>query len=257
MNFSDNDAHSLSPSDVHGRGATSSDILIIGADRGLGLGLTQTFLNRGWRVFATALPDAGLDALNSLAAGHPGKLTLGEIDVTRPQHIQPLLSHIEKRRFDVIFLVAGIYGPLHQSVMQATDAEFLQVMITNAFGPARLARHLVPTLKPKGAMAFMSSHRGSIEKNVEPGLGLELYRASKAALNMLARGIYADIREQGYSVLSIHPGWVATAMGTLDGAVEAEIDVNTSVNGMAEVIDRYRHSGQHHYLDYLGNRWPW
>ncbi|WP_213992903.1 hypothetical protein [Sodalis sp. dw_96] len=106
-------------------------------------------------------------------------------------------------------------------------------------------------------MAFMSSHRASIEKNVEPGLGLELYRASKAVLTMLARGIYADIREPGHSLLSIHPGWVATAMGTLDGTVEAEIDVNTSVNGMAEVIERYRGSGRHHYLDYLGNRRPW
>ncbi|WP_413724031.1 hypothetical protein [Sodalis sp. RH16] len=46
-------------------------------------------------------------------------------------------------------------------------------------------------------------------------------------------------------------------MGTLDGAVDAEIDVAASVNGMARVIERYRDSGRHHYLDYLGNRWPW
>lgn len=115
----------------------------------------------------------------------------------------------------------------------------------------------LPYLKPRGVIAFMSSHRGSIEKNVEAGLGLELYRTSKAALKIPARGIYAHIRELSLSVLSIHPGWVATTMGTLDGAVDAEIDVAASVNDMARVIERYRDSGRHHYLDYLGNRWPW
>jgi Dehydrogenases with different specificities (related to short-chain alcohol dehydrogenases) len=103
----------------------------------------------------------------------------------------------------------------------------------------------------------MSSHRGSIAGNTEPGIGLELYRASKAALNMLARCIYMDISHGAQTVLSIHPGWVATAMGTLDGTVDAEIDVSTSVNGMVNVIEKNRNARSHLFLDYENNTWPW
>ena len=232
-------------------------ILIVGAEKGLGLGLSQAYLKKGWDVFATYLPDADIASLIALEKGYPGSLATGEIDVTDVCHIGPLIARLGAWQFDIIFLVAGIYGPLHQSVLQASDAEFQQIMMTNAFGPARLARHLLPFLKPAGTLVFMSSHRGSIASNTEPGIGLELYRASKVAWNMLARCIYMDLMQGEHTVLSIHPGWVATAMGTLDGAVEAEIDVNTSVNGMVEVIELHRNDRKHLFLDYENNTWPW
>jgi NAD(P)-dependent dehydrogenase (short-subunit alcohol dehydrogenase family) len=104
-------------------------------------------------------------------------------------------------------------------VTEATNEEFAEIMLTNTCGPIRLAHHLLGRLvMPGGTLAFMSSHRGSIAINVEGGP--ELYRASKVALNMLARGIYSDNKDGGLTVLSIHPGWARTAMGTLDGAVE-------------------------------------
>lgn len=232
-------------------------ILVVGAEKGLGQGLTEAYLERGWDVFATHLPGADTSALLALGEIYPGNLVTGEIDVTHKSHIEPLIGRLRERRFDVIFMVAGIYGPLHQSVLQASDAEFQQIMMTNAFGPARLARHLLPMLEPEGSLVFMSSHRGSIASNTEPGIGLELYRASKAALNMLARCIYRDISQGAQTVLSIHPGWVATAMGTLDGTVDAEIDVKTSVNGMISVIEQHRNARSHLFLDYENNSWPW
>lgn len=231
------------------------NILIVAAERGLGLGLTGQFLQRGWQVFATALPGSDVSALQLAGQAAPGQLEIGHIDVADPAQIAPLLDSLGERRFDVIYLNAGIFGPLHQSVLQATPDDFQQIMMVNAFGPIRLARRLLPHLKIPGTLAFMSSHRGSVAANLEGGL--ELYRASKAALNMLARGIHAEIRDQGQTVLSIHPGWAATAMGTLDGAVQAEIDVETSVRGVADVVERYRNSGESLFLDYAGERWPW
>lgn len=46
-------------------------------------------------------------------------------------------------------------------------------------------------------------------------------------------------------------------MGTLDGTVEAEIDVATSVEGMADVLEQHRYANDHLYLDYKGESWPW
>ena len=104
----------------------------------------------------------------------------------------------------------------------------------------------------------MSSHRGSTAINLEGGL--ELYRASKVALNMLARGLWATNRDRGPSgltVLSIHPGWVRTAMGTLDGTVEPEMELEPSVRGVADVVERHRGSGENLYVDWQDNQLEW
>ncbi len=231
-------------------------ILIVAAERGLGLGLAGQFLGRGWSVVGTARTGADTSALRALGAPDPARLATGAIDVTDSGQIGPFEAWLGERRFDAIFMNAGIYGPLHQSVLAATPAEFADIMMVNTFGPIRLARRLLGRLvQPGGTLAFMSSHRGSIAINVEGGL--ELYRASKVALNMLARGIHAETRDRGLTVLSIHPGWVNTAMGTLDGTVAAEIDVETSVRGVADVVERHMGSGENLYLDYEDRPLAW
>ncbi|WP_414833039.1 SDR family oxidoreductase [Afifella sp. YEN Y35] len=220
-------------------------ILIIGAERGLGLGLAQTLHAQGWQVTGTARYGADTSSLGKVAK-------VAHVDVTRADEIAPLRAAIGT--FDVIFLVAGVYGPLHNSVVEATEDELSDIMMTNCFGPIRLARHLLDRLNEGGTLAVMSSHRASIAMNTEPGLKLDLYRASKVALNMLARTIHADT---GLTVLSIHPGWAATAMGTLDGTVAAEISVEESVAGMAEVLKANMGCREHRYLDWRGNTLPW
>ncbi|OEC94313.1 MULTISPECIES: SDR family oxidoreductase [Rhizobium] len=222
-------------------------ILIIGAERGLGLGLAQALASEGWNVTGTARYGADTTALEKVAR-------VAHVDVTRADQIEALRREID-RSFDVIFLVAGIFGPLHNSVVEATDAEFADIMLTNCFGPIRLAHRLLDRLKPHGTIAVMSSHRGSITLNTEPGLKLDLYRVSKAGLNMLARTLHAD--HPDLTVLSIHPGWAATTMGTLDGTVEAEISVEESVKGMVDVLKAHIGTGKNLYLDWRGRSLPW
>lgn len=222
-------------------------ILIIGAERGLGLGLAEALKSDGWEVTGTARHGADTTALEKVAR-------VAHVDVTRADQINPLREDLN-RPFDVIFLVAGIFGPLHNSVVEATDAEFAEIMLTNCFGPMRLAHRLLDRLKPQGTIAVMSSHRGSIALNTEPGLKLDLYRASKAGLNMLARTLHAD--HPDLTVLSIHPGWAATAMGTLDGTVVAEISVDDSVKGMVEVLKEHMGTGENLYLDWQGRSLTW
>lgn len=229
-------------------------ILLIGAERGLGLGLARQFLDRGWTVVATALP--GTDTRDLVLAGdaHPHRLDILPLDVTDPD-TGPFEAALGNRRFDVIFSIAGIWGALHQSVERASDAELAQVMLTNCFGPIRLAHRLLDRLAPAGSYGFMTSHRASIAMNVEGEI--ELYRASKVALNMLARGIWAGNRERDLTMLLIHPGWVKTEMGTLGGTVAAEIDLEPSVRGVVDVIERHRGSGENLYRDWQDRPLEW
>jgi norsolorinic acid ketoreductase len=56
--------------------------LVIGSNRGIGLGVVTEMLARGWSVIATARrPDAAAE-LKTLAAANPGKLEIVGLDLT-------------------------------------------------------------------------------------------------------------------------------------------------------------------------------
>lgn len=98
----------------------------------------------------------------------------------------------------------------------------------------------------------MSSIMGSIAEN-ESG-GMEVYRASKTAQNSLARSLWiGSAKEAGVTVLSIHPGWVKTDMG----GAGADIDVDTSVTGIADQLAAHHGAHTHHFVDYSGREIAW
>lgn len=187
-------------------------ILITGARQGLGLGLAAAYHRRGWNVTATVLPGTDPAPLVEAGASEPERMFVTEIDVTDREGIDPFLAGLGDRRYDVVFSNAGIWGRLDQDLDAATDKELAAVMLTNCFGPVRLARCLIDRLAtPGGTLAFMSSYRGSIECN---DFGeMDLYRPSKVGLNMLAKSTWATYRDRGLTVLLVHPGWVAAEMG--------------------------------------------
>ncbi|MGB7407406.1 MAG: SDR family NAD(P)-dependent oxidoreductase, partial [Pontixanthobacter sp.] len=55
-------------------------ILIVGASRGIGLGLTREFLDRGWKMFATERSEG--DELHKVAAEHDPAIEILTCDVT-------------------------------------------------------------------------------------------------------------------------------------------------------------------------------
>jgi NAD(P)-dependent dehydrogenase (short-subunit alcohol dehydrogenase family) len=124
-------------------------------------------------------------------------------------------------------------------------------MWTNSLSPVRIAGRLLPQVIGGGCVAFMSSILGSIAGN-ESG-GYELYRISKASLNMLARGFAATAgKDKKLAVLNLHPGWVRTDMG----GPQAPLSVEESVRGLTDVLEKQRTAG-HWYLDYQGRELPW
>lgn len=217
--------------------------IIIGASRGLGLGLAGELAKRGWQVTATQrTPSAELMALSGVA--------VETLDIDDAAAIAALKDRLAGQHFDLVFVNAGVYGPMHQSADKVTPAEFAALMLTNALAPIRVARALLPQVRDGGTVAFMTSILGSVAGNTFGTM--ELYRASKAALNSLARGFAAtDIGQRPVGVINFHPGWVQTAMG----GPGADITVETSVTGIANVIEAG--GSGHRYLDYTGATIPW
>ena len=213
----------------------SKHVLIVGASRGIGLGLAKEFKERGWDVTGTERSQS--DELHSLDG-----VAVEKLDVTDPS------TFSVDGEFDAVIVNAGITGAGHQSSEQATSDEVAEVMITNAFGPAHLGKKLLPQIKQGGSLSFMSSLMGSIE---DSSGGYELYRTSKTAQNMLAKGIAEqDAKQRDIAVLSLHPGWVQTDMG----GPNAHITVEESAKGLADVVENA--SGGYAYVDYTGKALP-
>ncbi len=148
-------------------------------------------------------------------------------------------------------MVAGVATQAHDPLHAVPREVAAQVYLTNAVSPIRFAEAFLDRLAPGGSIALMSSILGSVSLN-ESG-GWETYRASKAALNTLARSFEIRHRAEKISVLILHPGWVRTDMG----GAEADIDVATSVTGLADVIEAQLGRPGAHYLDYRGETLPW
>jgi NAD(P)-dependent dehydrogenase (short-subunit alcohol dehydrogenase family) len=152
---------------------------------------------------------------------------------------------------DAVLINAGIAGPGHMSASEATEAEIGHLMFVNAIAPIRLARELAGSVRERsGVLAFTSSIMGSIALNSG---GHELYRASKAALNSLSRGLWSEVRGRGITLLSLHPGWVRTDMG----GRSAPVSVEESAKGLVSVIERERGKHRHAFIDYRGQEVAW
>jgi NAD(P)-dependent dehydrogenase (short-subunit alcohol dehydrogenase family) len=204
------------------------NILITGANRGLGLGFVDHYLQNGERVWACYRQDAGellrLDSLNCQPI---------HWDVTRPLPETELAKLPDK--IDILINNAGIYGSKGsgQSLQAIKEPEMLDVFSINTVAPIRVVQTLLPRLKHGAAtIANMSSKMGSVSDNNSGGN--YAYRASKSALCIVSKSMAIDLQKYAIDVLCLHPGWVQTDMTGHTGL----IDIDTSVAGLSSVIDR-------------------
>jgi NAD(P)-dependent dehydrogenase (short-subunit alcohol dehydrogenase family) len=232
--------------------ADPSVALVVGANRGIGLGVVKEFLHGDWSVIATARrPDTAAE-LKSLATANPGKLEIVALDLGNLAQVDGFAGSLAGRKLDAVLINGGTAGPDHMSASQATEAEIGSLMITNAVAPIRLARALAGLVREKtGVLAFTSSIMGSVALNTD-GFH-ELYRASKAALNSLSRGLRAEVNGRGITLLNLHPGWVRTDMG----GPSAPVSVEESARGLVGVIERERGKHHHSFISFQGDELAW
>jgi NAD(P)-dependent dehydrogenase (short-subunit alcohol dehydrogenase family) len=227
-----------------------TNILVVGASRGLGLGLVEEYLRKGWHVIGTERKNDPESKLSKLAQKYEGKLLVQHVDIDDYAAIKALRKNLEGENLDILYVNAGIMGDKEQEIAKVSTDEFNHVMLTNALGPLRVLETLGDLVKPAGTMAVMSSGLGSVATNTSGGY--DVYRASKAALNMLLKTLAAR-DEKKCTYLAISPGWVKTAMG----GEQAPLSVETSAAGIAKTIEAHHEREGVHFVDYQNVKVPW
>lgn len=213
-----------------------ANIIITGANRGIGLALVKTYLLGGDRVFALCRQPQQADQLNELAASAGGQLTVHTVDMADADSITTFAGSLNDTPVDVLLNVAGIVGGRTDSLLKApfSEADFddwrtaFEVM---TIGPFRLTQAVLPNLiAANGKVMIVSSQ---IAASTWPRGGLYAYGATKAAVNRLMRSLAFDLRDKGVTVALVHPGWVQTDMG----GANAEITPQESAAGIKQVLD--------------------
>ncbi len=117
--------------------------LIVGASRGLGLGLAAELQRRGWNVVATVRDTAGERRLQDLAAKPGGKIRVERLDINDDAGIAALRRRLDGELFDLVFVNAGIAPRGRGDAASASRDEAAELFLTNVVAPIRLARAFV------------------------------------------------------------------------------------------------------------------
>ncbi len=225
--------------------------LIVGASRGLGHGICAELLGRGWDVIGTARHPEPDSPLRQLARRGDGHLTVEALDVNEPDHLPPLRAHLAGRRLDLLLVTAGVTNNEQTPIGQVPVADFVDVMVTNALSPMRVVEGLEHLVVPDGLIAVMSSGQGSITNNTTAGR--EVYRGSKAALNMFVRSFAVRQATTQRAIVLLAPGWIRTDLGGPD----APFTLEESVPLLVDLLLSRRGSPGLAYLDRAGRTVPW
>lgn len=179
----------------------SKNIVITGANRGIGLSLTKLYQQQGNQVFAACRN-------SSKELNESGATVIEGIDVGKHETIQQLANQLNGKQIDLLINNAGI---LRNEILGNIDYDSIQEQFNiNTFGPLKVTEALQNNFTNGTKLAMITSRMGSIEDNTSGGrYG---YRMSKAALNAAAMSLTHDLKPKGVAVAILHPGLVGTEM---------------------------------------------
>ena len=185
-------------------------VIVTGGTRGIGAGITESFLERGANVVSTyARNDQAANEFKEKMVKFSERLFLEKFDVSDSKEVDEFYKRvIEKHgKIDVLVNNSGIRQDNMMAMM--SDEEWDSVIKTNLRGSYLMSKKIIkPFLKNRyGRIVNISSIGGIL------GLpGQTNYAASKAGQMAMAKSLSKELGKRGITVNNVCPGFIETDM---------------------------------------------
>lgn len=202
----------------------SKNVIITGANRGIGLAMAKHFQQQGNTVFALCRRSS--EHLDQL-----GVAVIDGVDVATEDGLQAMSKALSAIPVDILVCNAGILRD--ESLSDLNLDTIREQFEVNALAPLRVVAALESQLAAGAKIAMITSRMGSIADNGSGGrYG---YRMSKAALNAASMSIAHDLSHRQVAVGIYHPGYVQTDMVNHGGDISADESASRLVNLINEL----------------------
>jgi NAD(P)-dependent dehydrogenase (short-subunit alcohol dehydrogenase family) len=249
--------------------AVADTVLVTGANSGLGLEFVKQYAAKGWTVIATHRRPDTPESLAAVMAEHPN-VRVERMDVANIDEVKALAAKLEGVPIDVLINNAGVYsdraacqndtcaGRVDTQHFGNLDYALLDTIMTvNVRGPLVVSESFIDHVRAsrQKKIIAISSTNGSVSEPL-PGSYAISYRASKAALNRAMQLVAVHEKDEGVTVLLLHPGTVATERQMNPDAPDM-IAMQPSVTGMIEQIEKATIEDTGRFIQYDGATVPW
>tara|TARA_B100000989_G_scaffold243867_1_gene190924 strand:+ start:497 stop:1189 length:693 start_codon:yes stop_codon:yes gene_type:complete len=229
-----------------------TNVVITGTNRGLGLGFVKNYLAKNVNVVSTTRDLKRSKELLAIKERFPNNLEIFELDLLKESAGYTVANFLGDRPIDILIINAGV-GSNNQYLQAVSPKPWMEVLKVNLIAPLMVTQSIIDNVK-KGSdkkIYFLSSQLGSIADNTSGGM--YIYRSSKTGLNQVVKSLSVDLKPQGITVVSLHPGWVKTDMG----GPNAPVSIDESIEGMMNVIETTNINDSGRFLNFDGKELPW
>lgn len=185
---------------------SGKNVLITGANRGIGKAIVDSCIASGAGKIYAAVRD--VSSAQPLVDQYGDKVQPVALDLSKPETITAAASTASD--VDVVISNAGVLktaSPLDADAIEALEFE----ININVIGLLRMAQAFAPVLKANGGGAFVQLNSVA---SLRAFPAFATYAASKAAAYSITQALRDVLKENGTQVLSVHPGPIATDMGS-------------------------------------------
>lgn len=227
--------------------------MITGANRGLGLGYVNHYLNNGCNVIATYRNIDSSNVLVYLKEKYPDNLKLTTLDVSNEESIATLKAKLSNENIELSLVINNAGIAREEEFGGWTINNFENHFRVNTIGPALVSQAIIPFLEKGAKLIQISSGMGSLMWNINPENGLDAYAASKSALNSITIRLAEKLKTRNIGVFVINPGWVKTEMG----GAEAPCTVDEAIIDITRTITQLKLERTGSFLSEKGEIIPW
>jgi NAD(P)-dependent dehydrogenase (short-subunit alcohol dehydrogenase family) len=229
-----------------------ANVLITGANRGIGLELARTYAKEGDRVFAFCRSPESAKPLNDLASSSAGRVTVHAMDVADGASIAAATKVVGDTPIDILINNAGVMGGNPQTLQSIDFDAWIDALKIMTLGPFRVVQAFLPNLKAAAAPKVMMV-TSQLAASTWPFGGTYAYSSAKAGVNKVTQTLALDLKGDNIAVSMIHPGWVKTDMG----GPNADITAEESAAGIHKVIAQLGMGDTGKFFKWNGDIHPW